>query len=976
MKKFRRLSALLLALLMLSSCTGNGDVTTVPDSTAPQTEALAPEPETQSPSLSMTAAELKDGMLNLTVKADKDFDGKLTLTLKSEKGEDTVVSEGSFKKDADTVLSSSKLNDLGNTFTLTLTATAGDAEIDTLKCEYKDGLPQLSDSSVDLVLAQLTVEEKCSMCLLWQQAPYSGKTFAVDRLGIPSVILTDGPNGPRLSRATYAHPTSSFLAQSWNTELVYEVAKSMGNDFRVTGVDIGLAPGINIQKYILGGRNFEYFAEDPYISGIMGAATVNGIQSTGTGTSVKHFVANNYERGRQGNSVLTERALREIYSKAFKYVTMNSEPTTIMTSYNMINGVRSNSSADLVKTFLRDELGYKGAILSDWGAQGDRIDMINVGVSLYCDSQNNSEYVDKFASAVKSGKLKSEALDSSVKDILHTVVDSHTFNGTGDNLKRFPNMADRQKEMRKLTAEGMVLLKNEGNTLPLSGGEVALYGNGSKNTLLGGYGSSLVTPTRKMNIADGIKGSDVLTLNGDFSGQYADCETAGYYPDGIATDIEVDIPEADIKAAAKRSSVAIMTLSRGPAEGYDIPNMEGGYRLSATEEKMIKKISDAFHAEGKKFIILLNVANPLEIASWEKYADAILLIGFAGEETADAAVDILTGKANPSGKLTNTWPVDISDTPESEYPYGGTTYYYDDIYVGYRYYSTFGVNVSYPFGYGMSYTNFEYSDFSISSDKFTDELTATVTVKNSGSVAGKEAVQFYISKPDGVNEQAKYELCGFAKTKELAPGESETVTVKITKTELETYITERSDYVIEKGEYTLSVAAAVTDIKAEKKFNVEAEILVSDVTNICTPKNEVPVLTKETGKQITEDKVNIALNKPVSALHCEDANTYKAEFAVDGKTTTRWSGAGVNENYLLIDLEKTYKLDVIKILWESFGADKFQIHTSVDGTAWSKKSATPDMPLISMDGTEARYVKIFASNAGWFSIYEIEITEK
>ncbi len=838
-------------------------------------------------------------------------------------------------------------------------------------------LPKLTKDNIDLIASLLTDEEKCSLYLLWLAGQYSGKTYEIERLGIPSIIMTDGPTGPRVGCATYAHPTSSLVAQAWDTTYAYTVGESMGKDFKNCGVDIALAPGINIQKYILGGRNFEYFSEDPFISGKMGAAAVNGIQSCGTGTSVKHFVANSYERGRQGGSILTERALREIYAKAFKYVTFDSDPTTIMTSYNMVNGVRTNSSSDLMNIFLRKEQDYKGAILSDWGSLGDRAQMANDGLSLYCDGQDNSPFVEKFMNALQDGTLKREALDESVKDVLRMIVKTHTFNGTGNNSMKVDDLDGKRVIMRKIAAESMVLFKNNDNTLPLKSGKVALYGNGSLHTLVGAYGSSMVAPSRRINIEEGIKNNDVLTLNEGFSEQYKDCKPAVYYINGIAEDIEVDIPEADIKNAASVSDVAIMTLSRGPAEGFDIPNMAGGYRLSATEEKMIKRISKAFHAEGKKFIVLLNLANPLEIASWEKYADAILLIGFAGEEIGDAAVDVLTGKVNPSGKLTCTWPVDIKNTPESEYPYGMTTYYYDDIYVGYRYYSTFDVKVAYPFGYGMSYTSFEYSDFSISSDKFTDELTATVTVKNTGSVSGKEVVQFYVSKPDGVNEQARYELCGFAKTKELAPGESQTVTVKITKTELETYITERADYVIEKGEYTLSVASSVTSIKAVKKFFVDSEILVSDTANICPLPKDIDILTKKTGKITTEGRINLALNKPTETDFAEN-DDYLARCAVDGDINTRWSAPGGENDghYITVDLEKAYKLDMIKISWESITSAEFEVHMSVDGKEWTKKTFDSQTVLIKMEGIEARYVKVFARNSGWLSIYELEVYEK
>ncbi len=837
--------------------------------------------------------------------------------------------------------------------------------------------PKLRCDNIDEIVAQLSDEEKCSIYLLWLAGQYSGKTYAVERLGIPSIIMTDGPTGPRVSCATYAHPTPSLVAQSWDKEAAYAVGESMGKDFRNCGVDIALAPGVNIQKYILGGRNFEYFSEDPYVAGIMGTAVINGIQSCGTGTSLKHFVANSYERGRQGGSLLGERALREIYARAFKYATTGSDPMTIMTSYNMVNNVRTNSSSDLMNIFLRKECKYDGAILSDWGALGDRVEMANNGLSIFCDGQDNSPFVQKFTDALKDGTLKREALDESVKDILKLTVKTHTFKGTSNNSMQVDDLEGKRIKMRKIAAESMVLLKNSDGTLPLKGSKVALYGNGSMNTLVGAYGSSMVAPSRIVNIESGIKNSDILTLNDGFSEQYKNCKAAVYYVNGIAEDIEVDISEQDIKNAAKTSDVAIMTLSRGPAEGFDIPNMQGGYILSDTEERMIKKVSNAFHAHGKKFIVLLNLSNPIKITSWEKYADAILLIGYAGEEIGDATVDVLTGKVNPSGKLNCTWPVDIKDTPESEYPYGMTTFYYDDIYVGYRYYSTFGVNTSYPFGYGMSYTDFEYSDFEISSNKFADVITASVTVKNIGDVLGREVVQFYVSKPDVENEQPKYELCGFAKTRELAPGESETVTVKITKAELETYVEARAAYVIEKGPYTVCAASSVEDIKAEKEFTVENEILVLQTVNICKLNKEINLLTKKEGKISASGRENIALNKYAEADFCEN-DDFLAKYAVDGNPGSRWSapGGGENGHYITVDLGKIYAIDLIKLAWESMTAGEFEIHLSNDAESWTKYTYEKDTVLIKLDGVEARYIKVFARNSGWLSIYELEVYEK
>ncbi len=985
MKRKLRLISLLLALTAVCGCSGKDtESDTNADTTAETTQGE--ENITQKElSLTLNGAELSDSDLTVYFTPDRDFEGKVTLAVSS--GENTAET-GKFKMTEKHGISLGKgKTDIGDSFSVTVTAYGEkDESADELKYEYKNGMPQLSKDNVEIILSELTLEEKAALCINQTSKTYSSETYEVERLGIPSVTMSDGPTGVRLNSgaSAFAYPTPSSLAQSWNTTLISKVVGYMAEDFARYGVDVMLAPGVNIQKNTLNGRNFEYFSEDPYLTGKAAEAYINAAQAKGIGVSLKHFIGNEQETSRGAtDSLITERALREIYVKAFEYA-LEAQPWTVMSSYNKLNGKYTSTRADLITTLLRGELGFVGCVTSDWGASGGREGMINAGNDLFSGGADNEGDAKEIVKLVNKGKITEEQLDFCVKNILSLVVKTKTFAGENENtVFNISNKRERTEIARTAAAECMVLLKNDG-VLPFASGEVALFGNASVHTLRGGHGSSNVTTSDTVSVKSGLSSANGITLNSTANALYAGCKanpyagtTAESNPGNDALEIVVSAEQA--KQIAGEADIAIMTISRLSIEGSDHENRKGDYLLNDAEAQTLKNVSEAFHAAGKKVVVLINAGIPVETVSWQDSVDAIINIGVSGEQIGNAAADIITGKVNPSGKLTATWPKCIEDTPASDYFPGNSvaTVYYDDIYVGYRYYSTFDVDVAYPFGYGMSYTTFEYSDFKLSADTFSDSITASVTVKNTGSVAGKETVQFYVSKPDGVNEQAKCELCGFGKTKLLEPGASETINVTITKDELKTYMTSDSEWVIEAGEYKLSVAASVADIKTEKSFKVNEKISVLDTENLCGLEKDINVITKETGKQDsgTDFGENIALGKQSSATMVE--GQYVSDNAFDGDMTTRWSGPN---GALTVDLGKDHELSKMKIFWEANNSGKYWIHTSNDGETWTEYGkfdvTYAKCDIVDLGGTKARYVKISCKNSSWFSIYECEIYAK
>ena len=693
--------------------------------------------------------------------------------------------------------------------------------------------PQLTKDNIDEVIAAMTLEEKATLLVGsgWGSMTAgsmtasatalvpgaAGTTRSIERLGIPSTVLADGPAGLRISPRrdndpnTYfctGFPVGTVMASMWDTERVQELTTAMGNEVLEYGADVLLAPGMNLHRNPLCGRNFEYFSEDPYLTGMIAAAYINGIQSNGVGVSVKHFAANNQEVNRMENdSRVSQRALRELYLKGFELAVKLADPWTVMSSYNKLNGEYTQQSHDLLTTILRDEWGFDGIVMTDWGTKEGTVKAVNAGNDLM--EPGMQVEIDRIIAAVNAGEISQEQLDKNVRNMLAYIVKTPRFNKYEYSNK--PEIEAHAQLVREAAPEGMVLLENKG-VLPLNGVKtVALYGTGSYDFIAGGTGSGNVNKPYIRNVAEGLT-ENGFVVNQDIQKWYeqyiAYAKTTNKNNGGLSGVLlgEAVIPEMAVnrdyfERMEPQTDIAIFTLSRNAGEGGDRYAKDGDWTITGLEREMIQNLADIYHAAGKKFVVVLNIGGVIETASWKHIPDAILLAWTPGQEGGLAVADILCGKANPSGKLPMTFPVSYLDIPSSHnFPYnyknvqtgmwdflwGGPkrqtknvdyTEYAEGIYVGYRYFQTADVPVSYPFGYGKSYTTFEYSKPVVKATA--DGFTATITVKNTGSVAGKEAVQLYVTAPAGGLEKPAFELKGFAKTKTLAPGEAQTLTIAV-----------------------------------------------------------------------------------------------------------------------------------------------------------------------------------------------------
>lgn len=695
----------------------------------------------------------------------------------------------------------------------------------------------------------------------------AGTTYPLDSLGIPAVVLADGPAGLRIDAkregdsASYycTHfPIGTLLASTWNTQLVEEVGQAIGEEVKEYGADVLLAPALNIMRNPLCGRNFEYYSEDPVVAGKTAAAYILGVQKNDVGTSIKHFAANNQETNRMNTDAhISQRALREIYLKGFEIAIKESKPWTVMTSYNYINGTYASESKDLVTTILRDEWGYEGTVMTDWFGGKDGAKQMWAGNDMLQPGKN--EQFDSIISGVKSGKLDVADLDRNVKRVLNLVEKSPRFQGYQYSNK--PDLKAHAAVTRQSAAEGMVLMKNN-KALPFNKDikNVALYGCTSYDFIAGGTGSGNVNHAYVVSLVDGLKnGGYVISdeLKSTYENYIADCKKkeeaaleemakkdpknaslVKFLPGTLPTEKLFTVDE--LTKQAKTSDVAVITIGRISGEFLD--RNVSNFNLNDSETKLIKQVCDVYHKAGKQVIILLNIGGVIETASWKELPDAILCAWQAGQEGGNSVVDVLSGKQSPSGKFTMTWPVKFTDAYSSKnFPIDQDpridmlnqgqkgnvknvdyTDYEEDIYVGYRYFDSFNVPVSYPFGFGLSYTTFEYSDAKIAEKDGGYEVN--VTIKNTGSYEGKEVVELYVSAPDNkaANKPVK-ELKAFAKTKSLKPGESETVTLNVKAADLASFDETASAWVVAKGEYEFIVAASAKDIKATLKATAQAQ---------------------------------------------------------------------------------------------------------------------------------------------------------
>ena len=738
---------------------------------------------------------------------------------------------------------------------------------------------KLQSNNVDEVLKAMTLEEKAMLVIGGnrqiastdnngmigghaQRVPgAAGTTQAIPRLGIPSTVLTDGPAGVRINprrnndENTYfctGFPVGTALACTWNTQLVEEVGKCIGNEVLEYGCDVLLAPGMNIHRSPLCGRNFEYYSEDPFVTGKIAAAYVRGIQSQGVGTSVKHFAANSQETNRMGvDEVMSQRALREIYLKGFEIAVREAAPWTIMSSYNRINGPFTQENRELLTTILREEWGFDGIVMTDWTGLRNTAAQIQAGNDLM--EPGNESQIKDIMDKVKSGALKEADLDICVKRILQYLVKTPAFRNYKYSNK--PDLKAHAEVTRRSATEGMVLLKNEGQTLPMGNSKtVSVFGITSYDFIAGGTGSGDVNKAYTIDMMQGLTEAG-LKVNTKLSNLYKSYQTyqqsltaagpsRGGWFWGKAVLPEMAVSRPIINVQAQESDLAIITLGRQAGEGSD-RHEEGDFTLTDTERQLITDVCNAFHLANKPVVVVLNMGNVIETASWKSMPDAILLAWQPGQEGGYSVADVLTGKAYPSGKLTMTWPNNLTDLPSSaNFPnvrpaaatprmrgnnnnkveFQDYTKHVEGINVGYRSFTTSNKPVSYPFGFGLSYTTFSYSKPVVKATK--DGLIASITVTNTGKRAGKEVVELYVSAPAGGLEKPARELKAFAKTQELQPNKSETLTMKLSLYDLASYNEATQAWETAPGKYTIGFGASVEDIRATAPYSLSKQYTV------------------------------------------------------------------------------------------------------------------------------------------------------
>ncbi|MBM0659191.1 beta-glucosidase [Capnocytophaga genosp. AHN8471] len=728
--------------------------------------------------------------------------------------------------------------------------------------------PQLNKNNIKEVVKAMTLDEKIQFVSgigmsisLGSDGPVAGSiggkvvgaagaTLAIPRLSIPSVIMADGPAGLRIEPTivngekiyTTAFPVGSLIASTWNTTLTTSVGKAMGNEVKEMGVDVLLAPGMNLIRNPLCGRNYEYYSEDPVLSGEMATAAVNGVQSQGVGVSVKHFVANNQESNRNSVSALvSQRALRELYLRGFEIAIKKSSPWTVMSSYNKINDTYVSENPELLTTILRDEWNFKGMVTTDWFSGRKYANQVKAGNDLLMPGRKQE--AKKIKEALDEGSLKETELDRNIERILQLVVKTPVF--ANYRYSQHPDFITNRAIAQQAAEEGMVLLKNKA-VLPLAAGKIALLGNASYDTFVGGTGSGEVQSAYTISFYDGLKKAG-FSLDENLKKAYLSyiTEEKAKRPkrmsilDVIKPVEEFPISEEQLQQMSRNCEAAIITIGRSAGEGSD-RSVETDYVLNDKELALIKATASAFHAQGKKLIVALNIDAVVEVTKWQDLADALLITWLPGQEAGNVFANIITGKTNPSGKLPQTMALSYSDIPSAT-AFPGTpkrspseSVYNEGIYVGYRYFSSFGKPVAYPFGYGLSYTQFEMKKLKAPT-KFSKKLSLSVEVTNVGEVAGKEVVQVYLSAPAKSMDKPALELKAFAKTELLSPKQSQTFSFTLTPESLASFDTARSAWVVEAGTYTVKVGNSVENILQTATFTVPKEIVVQKVADVLKP---------------------------------------------------------------------------------------------------------------------------------------------
>ena len=647
--------------------------------------------------------------------------------------------------------------------------------------------PLLREDNIEEILSCMSLEEKAAILVgggkefpgRYKGLP-AGSTRGIERLGIPMTILADGPAGVRVNHPCTGFPVGTLLACSWDTELIYEVASAMGEEAHEYGVDLLLAPGLNIHRNPLCGRNFEYFSEDPVLSGKMAAAYVRGVQSQGVGATIKHFAVNNQETLRTIlDARVSERAIREIYLKGFEIAVKESSPWAVMASYNQLNGDYTQQKKWLLTTILRDEWGFNGMVMTDWGFKDGTVKAVWAGNDLM--EPGREAEVDRIVTAVKNGVLDIEDVNRNVRRMLEYIVKTPSY--MHYPCSETPDLVAHEEISRRAAAESIVLLKNRNNLLPLNPElSISLVNLSGTDFVAGGTGSG------------SIGKSGIVSL-----------ETALQKAGFLLT------PDSDVV-------VAVIGRSAGEEKDRHIVD---DFELTAEERLQL----ETMHSEGKKVVVVLNICGVVETSSWKDLPEAIILPWAPGREGAYAVADVISGKVNPSGKLSMTFPISYWDDPSAtNFPSDSTsvkdyTDYEEGIFVGYRYYSTVGKDVSYPFGYGLSYTSFKYSRPRVK--RIPGGVEARITVKNEGLVPGREIVQLYVNAPIGGLEKPVRELKGFLKTHELTPGQKETLVFKLKTDDLGSFNETSSRWETARGKYKILFGSNVEDIKSSRSIRLK-----------------------------------------------------------------------------------------------------------------------------------------------------------
>ncbi len=665
--------------------------------------------------------------------------------------------------------------------------------------------------NLDELISKMTLEEKAGLC--------SGADFwhtkKVERLGIPDVMVSDGPHGLRKQDVDNVNseadvieavcfPAACATACSFDRELMEYMGETLGEECRAENVSVLLGPAVNIKRSPLCGRNFEYVSEDPYLAGELSASYIKGVQSKNVGTSIKHFAANSQENRRMTcSSDMNERTLREIYLPAFETAVKKSQPWTVMCCYNLINGVYGSENEYTLNTILRDEWGFKGYVVSDWGAVNDRVKGLKAGLDLEMPSSGGFNDV-KIVEAVKNGELDESILDKAVKRILEQVYRYHE-NDNDSTKYVFDRKADHDKA-KEIAKQCAVLLKNDGALpLPTEGLKIAFIGEFAEKPRIQGGGSSHIFTKSVTNALDSAKKISSIS--------YA----KGFIRENPETDYELLNEATEL---AKSSDVAVLFVGLPDifeSEGYDRTHMQ----LPHCQNELINKICDV----QENVVIVMHNGSPVEMP-WVDRVSAILEVYLSGEATGEATADLLFGKANPCGKLAESFPKKLSDTPcYLNYGTKDNADYSEGVFVGYRYYDTKEMDVLFPFGHGLSYTTFEYSDLAVSDEKITDneKLTVSVTVTNTGTLAGKEIVQLYVADKTGYEKRPAKELKGFEKVS-LEAGESKEVIFTLDKRSFAYYNESLADWYAPTGSYEILIGQSSRDIKLKKTVRFETSV--------------------------------------------------------------------------------------------------------------------------------------------------------